>query len=222
MVFALYVSIASVGQVWAQDRGDQIVGVDHGQQIPPKDAPAEDEGSSLWAWVLGIGGVIVAGVAGFIIADQDTGDAEDSASAAQASASAAEKSAADAAAAATPPAEKKFKYKVHITGTFNAATGDYRPQGAGTASMTPSISFRTPYDEYTGGIYRYNRSSDGAQVTLGGDYEQVSDKSILIRVDDVLYLGIATALSQDKIQLSNGIVMTAGAGAGVYLYPIEE
>ena len=219
-VFTLYVSIASVGQVWAQDRGDPIVGLDAGQKI--EEAAAEEEGSSLWAWVLGIGGAVVAGVAAYLIADQDTDDAEDAATAAQASASAAETSAADAAAAAAPPAEQQFKYRVHITGTFNAAAGDYRPQGASVALMAPSITFQVPTDTFPGGISGYTSSATGVASGLGGDYEQVSDKSVLIRVDDVLYLGIATTLSQTKILLSNGIVLSAGPGAGVYLYKIPE
>lgn len=217
VVFALYMSVTSIGQVWAQDRGEPIVGADIGQKI--EEQPAEEEGSSIWGWIIGAGAVIAAGVAGYLIADKDSDDAEDAADAAAASAAAAE------AAAAAPPAaaeEAKFKYKVHITGTFVAPNGDYTQWGAGVANMTPSISFRTPYEDYTGGIWQYTRSDNGAASVIGGDYEQVSDKSILIRVDDILYLGKATSISEDKIRLSNGIVMTATAGSGVYLYPIPE
>jgi hypothetical protein len=216
VLFTLYMSVMSISRVVAQDQGEPIVGLDPGQQIE-EPVESEDEGGSIWGWVLGIGAVVVAGVAGYLLAEDSNDEADDAATSAQASAASAEAAAADAAAAA-PAAEQAFESSVHITGEFNADTGDYTRFGAGVAPVKPAIWFRLPYDNYTGGIWKYTQSSDGLPSPIGGSYEQVSDKSVLISVDDILYLGKATAISEDRIMLQNGLVLRAEPGAGIYVY----
>jgi len=213
-------SVASIGRIMAQDQGEPIVGLDPGQKIE-QPAVEDDEGGSIWPWILGVGAVVVAAVAGYLLAEDSNDEADDAATSAQASAASAEAAAADAA-AAVPEEEEQFESSVHITGRFYGQTQNYNAYGATNGVITPAIWFRLPYENYTGGIWKYVRSDTGNESAIGGSYEQVSDKSVLISVDDRLYLGKATSISQDRLRLANGLILRADVGAGIYIYKFPK
>jgi hypothetical protein len=208
-VFALNTMVSSV----ALGQGVIPGGEDPGAGVMAEEAPEEPEkGSSLWGWLIGIGAAVAAGVGGYALAEDDSDDDEGGGDAAAEGAAAA----AAAAEAAAAEEEEGFANVVFLTGQFSATT---RPSGW-LPALLPSITFSMPQGDFPGGVRDYV-GSDGS-TGQGGDYEQVSDLSVFIKVDDVFYLGKATVQSWDAIRLENGTMLYAVGDGGAYVQKVAK
>lgn len=225
----------------AADTGSAVAaGEDVGAGVEEFKAPKEEENKWM-PWVLGIGSAVVALVGGFLIADSNSSDAEDAADAAAASAAAQSASSAAAAAAqaaansnttaavqaaaadaqaaltaATDPTGP-FPNRLFITGTF---VGD---QQVGTCGpWTPTVTFNiSQKGNFPGGITDFTSATVCGSKGKGGDWEQVSEFQILIRVDEIFYLGRANLRNGNEIVLANGALLRATAGSGYTSVPKE-
>lgn len=242
VAIVLYTFESSLLHTWAQapeGQSGRIAATGSVTEPIEPEAPPKEE-SSLWKWVGGAVVVVVAAAAAFFAAEEANSDEADAAEASAASAAAAveEAEAAGAAAAETTSAAAEtaamaaetaaaaaeaaanpagFEFRMLITGTF---TGSMRSEDCG--NFTPSITFTlSPAAGLPGGISGYDLSSDcGVTDNLGGSYEQIDDRSVLLRLDDGFYLGRADRLAQNKLKLSNGVVLSAQSGATIRLEPV--
>ena len=182
-------------------------GGDAGEAVP-QDSGKE---SSAWAWVLGAGAAVAAGVVGFLL----SGDAKDEKSAAKDAAAEADASAAaaEANAAADAAAAPEASVTIFIRGTFTTTVTAPRVPGPGT--FTPSITFSvSDLVTYPGGISGYTSSQTGAPVAVGGKVEQNGSKTLFIWTDDGFYNGVATVVDDHTLRLEeNGYVLTGPSRA---------
>jgi len=232
LIFAVYAIQPVLGQVTSDEGlyGERIqIGSDSGEPIVPTAPAPKQEGQSVTPWI--IAGVTALGAValGAVLLVDKVGDdkddsddaAADAARSAELAAAAAAAAADTAAAAAAPPSG--FKNTITVTGTFSsdAAIPDE------CAGFTPSITFLVPQASgLPGGISRLNSSSEdtcGANVPAAGTYEQVSDSSVFISVDDGFYLGKWTVESTDRLRKVSspraGLILTGEGGAKVEVFP---
>jgi hypothetical protein len=237
---AVRAEIAIGGATPPADTGSSVAaGDDTGTSVVKFEKPAEEENKWM-PWILGIGSAVVALVGGFLIADSNSSDAEDAAAAADASnaaaaaanaaAAAAQTAAvsnqtaaalaaaasADAALAAATDPTGPFNTRLFIAGTF---IGDPQPSNSPCGNFSPSLTFSiSQAGNFPGGITGLTSSADCASAASGGNWEQVNDFEILIRVNDGFYIGRARVRGTTEIILANGAVLRAGPGAAINVF----
>jgi hypothetical protein len=232
LLFALYALQPALGQISGGEGlyGERIqLGSDSGEPIVPT-APArqQEEGKSIVPWVVAGATALGATALGAVLLvdkiDQESSEAQDAADAAakaaEAAAAAAAASADAAAAAAAPPGG--YKSWVNVVGTFSTQGASV---GGQCPDFAPSITFTaSPGPGQPGGVANFMSSADCDFSGQGGDYTQVSERSIYVNVNDGFYLGKWTTETAGRLRKvsspNEGLVLSAEPGAKVEEFPI--
>ncbi|MEM7391010.1 MAG: hypothetical protein AAF492_01580 [Verrucomicrobiota bacterium] len=206
------------------DSFNQRHDVVYGEPVNPEPTPKEKK--KILPWIFGGAAVVGAIVVGAILIDNANDDSDDASKEAEDAADQAEAATEAVEGAAENAAQNsgisQFRTKVLIAGVF-APNGSINGSCTnGTVSLRPSIRFSPIQTGLVGGIPEHTTTDCGTRSNNPGNYEQVSDRQIVIVTSDGYYNGVASVSSSGQnLVLKNGVTLRPQSGASIRLVPTD-